>query len=332
MTTRSMPKRRGAAVLAAVAVTGLVTLSACGGSTQPAAGSDAGSGSGSSNKTLVFSPLALQIPAMKQLSEGIQAYAKSKGYSVIVQDPNLDPQKQVTDLQSVVESGRAAAGWGIMVQPSAASALVKQAQSKGVPLVLNGVPSDYGLSGLVPGVSFATIDYKAEGVSAGTELGNCINEKLGGKAEVLFGESQAGTAGKADYENAVKETLAKTAPDAKIVSTITIKDRSGAQTDVGNALQGHPGINAVFAQNDEGALGTIGAFKAAGKKVPCITETGGNDEALAAAKSGDIYAVVALQFAQDMTQNVDTLLKMIEDPKATGVQLTTPQKVVKAGS
>ncbi len=57
-----------------------------------------------------------------------------------------------------------------------------------------------------------------------------------------------------------------------------MSDRTAAQTDVGNALQGNPDITAVFGQNDEGALGTIGAFKAAGKEtdswiVP-ITSTG----------------------------------------------------------
>ncbi|MER7559153.1 sugar ABC transporter substrate-binding protein [Nocardioides sp. NPDC126508] len=322
--TRSMPRYALAAALA----TGLVSLSACG-STQPA---DGGTDSGSGSKTLVFSPLALQIPAMKQLSEGIEAYAKSKGYKVIVQDPNLDPQKQVTDLQSVVESGRADAGWAIMVQPSSASALVKKAQEKKMPLVLNGTPEEYGLDGMVPGVSFSTIDYTEEGVQAGTELGNCINEKLDGKAEVLFLESQAGTAGKKEYEDAVKENLAKTAPGAKIVTNITVKDRAGAQTDVSSALQGHPDVTAVFGQNDEGALGSIGAFKAAGKELPCLTETGGNEESLAAAKSGEIYAVVALQFDKDMAQNVDTLMTMIEDPEAEGVQLTTPLEVVKAGS
>jgi len=324
--------KRSRAALAAVAVGSLMTLAACGSDgTQPAAGADTGSGSDSS-KTLVFSPLALKIPAMQQLSEGIQGYGKSQGYDVVVQDPNLDPQKQVTDLQTAIESGKADAVWAIMVAPEAAASLIPMAQKKGVPMVLNGTPEAYGLDGMQPGISFATIDYAAEGEAAGTELGNCINEELDGKAEVLFGESSPGTAGKQEYEDAVKKTLAETAPDAKIVSTITITDRQAAQTDVGNALQGHPDVTAVFAQNDEGALGTIGAFKAAGKDNPCITETGGNEETLAAVESGDIYAVVALQFADDMTQNVDTLTAMLADPEAEGKQLVTPQKVVKAGS
>ena len=76
---------------------------------EPAAGSDSGSGSGIAKQDDVFSPLGLQIPAMKQLSEGVQALRQEKGYEVMVQDPKLDPQKQVTDLQSVIDTGKAAA-------------------------------------------------------------------------------------------------------------------------------------------------------------------------------------------------------------------------------
>src|SRR4051812_8725366 len=324
--------KRSKAALAALAVGSLMTLAACGSDgTQPAAGADTGSGS-DSTKTLVFSPLALKIPAMKQLSEGIQGYGKSQGYDVVVQDPNLDAQKQVTDLQTAISTGKADAVWAIMVAPEAAASLIPLAQDKGVPMVVNGTPEAYGLDGMQPGISFATIDYSAEGEAAGTELGNCINEKLDGSAEVIFEESAPGTAGKEEYEGAVKKFLAQTAPDAKIVTTTQVSDRQAAQTDVGSALQGNPDVTAVFGQNDEGTLGAVGAFKAAGKDLTCVTETGGNDETLAAVESGDIYAVVALQFEDDLKQNVDTLTAMLEDPKAEGQQLTTPQKVVKAGS
>jgi len=323
----------GKAALAVVAASSLLLLAACGDDPKPAAGSDSSdssSDSGSENKTIVFSPLGLQIPAMKQLSEGVQHYGEEKGYEVIVQDPKLDPQKQVTDLQSVIDTGKAAGAWSIAIAPPSMTALVQSALDKGVPLILNGTPEDYGLDGLQPGVSFSTIDYQAEGEAAGTELGNCINEKYDGKGQVIFAESAPGTAGKEEFETAVKDALAATAPDAEIVSTITVSDRTAAQTDIGSALQGNPDVNAVFGQNDEGALGTIGAFKAAGKDIPCITEAGGNEEALAAAESGDIYAVVALQFAADMAQSFDALTAMIDDPEAEGVQLTVPQEVVKA--
>jgi ABC-type sugar transport system substrate-binding protein len=321
----------GRAGLAALAVGGLALVTACGsGGTQPATG--AAAGSGSESKTIAFSPLALKIPAMKGLSEGVKGYGSSKGYSVLVQDPNLDPQKQVTDLQSVIESGRVAGAWVIAVQPTSMAALVKTAQAKKVPLILNGTPKDYGLSGLAPLVSFSTIDYAAQGKAIGEELGNCINEKLNGTAKVIFEENSPGTAGKQDLESSAKQALAQTAPNAKIVTTVVAKDRQQVQTDVGNALQGHPDATAVLANNDEGSLGAVGAFAAAGKKLSCVTEAGGNDEVLAAVKSGKIYASVALQFQQDMAQSFDTLVKMIDDPTAEGVQLTVPQKVIKQGS
>ena len=270
---------------------------------------------------------------MKQLSEGVQGYGEEKGYEVIVQDPKLDPQKQVTDLQSRHrDAARPRGVWSIAIAPPSMTALVQTALDKGVPMILNGTPEDYGQDGLVPGLSFSTIDYLAQGTAAGEELANCINERYDGKAEVLFAESAPGTAGKEELEGAVKEALAAGAPDAEIVTTITVSDRTAAQTDVGNALQGNPDVTAVFGQNDEGALGTIGAFKAAGKDVPCITEAGGNEETLAAVEGGDIYAVVALQFAADMAQSFDALTAMIDDPEATGVQLTVPQEVVKASS
>ena len=121
-------------------------------------------------------------------------------------------------------------------------------------------------------------------------------------------------------------------PTPRSSPTITITDRAAAQTDVGTALQGNPDINAVWARTTRARSAPLGAFKAAGKELPCLTETGGNEEVLAAVEDGKIYAVVALQFEADMAQSFDALVTMIDDPEATGVQLTVPQEVVKADS
>ena len=323
--------RRRTAVAAAATAGCLALLSACGSGTQPADGSSSGSGSGDAeNKTIVFSPLGLQIPAMQGLSKGVQAMGKGAGYTVIVQDPKLNPQKQVQDLQSVVETGKAGGVWALAVQPSSMAALVKTAQEKKVPMILNGTPEEFGLDGLAPGLSFSRIDYVAQGQAIGEELGNCINEKLDGKADVIFEENAPGTAGKEDLEATAKKALAETAPDAKIVTTIVAKDRQQVQNDIGSALQGNPNVKAVLANNDEGSLGALGAFAAAGKELTCVTEAGGNEEVLAAVKAGKIYASVALQFAEDTAQSFKTLTEMMADPSKQGVQLTVPQKVIKA--
>jgi ABC-type sugar transport system substrate-binding protein len=149
---------------------------------------------------------------------------------------------------------------------------------------------------------------------------------------VLFQKDAPGTAGKEDIEKAAQDALEATAPDAKIVAEEILSDRQTAQTDVGNALQGHPDLNAVFGGNDEGALGALGAFAAAGKELPCLTENGGNEEVLAAVKDGKIYASAAQQFADDMTQSFDELATLMQDPTKDGQQIQVPMKVIKAGS
>ncbi len=322
------PSNRHRAGLAALAATSFVLLAACGGDTKPAAADP--SGGGDAMHTLVFSPLGLKIPAMQGLAQGVEQYAPTKGLEVSVQDPNLDPQKQATDLQAVIESGKADAAWVIAVAPQSLSAVVKAAQDNGVVMLLNGVPQDYGLSGMQPGLTFENIQYDEQGKAIGTELGNCINEKLDGKAQVIFEENTPGIAGKEELETAAKAALAATAPDAEIVTSIVASERAQVQTDIGSALQGHPDVTAVLGNNDEGALGALGAFAAAGKKLTCITEAGGNDEVLAAVKAGAIYASVALQFQDAMVQDVDHITTMLKDPTADGEQIRVPQKVIKA--
>jgi ABC-type sugar transport system substrate-binding protein len=329
-------RHRRATIGVAVAAAGLL-LAACSSSSSSSSSTAAGgstSGTTSASKlpkTLVFSPLALSIPAMKQLSEGVQAYAKSKGWTVQIQDPNLDPNKQATDLNTVVNSGVAGALWIIAIQPSALSQTLRAAQAKGIPVLTNGVPSDYGFSGLQPTITFDVIDYKQFGTALGQELGKCINAKLGGNAQVLYAASAAGTAGKADIDSSAVAALKATAPKATIVSNLIESDRATAQTDIGNALQGHPGINAVMATTDEGTLEALGAFAAAGKTLTCSTDQGGNAEVLADVKAGKIYASAHLNFQGDMLQSFDTLAAMQSTPKQVGKQLTVPQQIITAG-
>lgn len=297
------------------------------------AADSAGTTSGSTAtlpKTLVFSPLSLAPPALKGLSEGVKGYATGKGWEVIVQDPNFDPSKQTQQLNEVLSSGRAGAGWILAVAPPSMLPIIKTAQAKGIPLLVNGRPDEYGFDGPQPGVTFDYVDYAAGGKALGEQLGTCINQKMGGKAEVLTAQSSEGQAGKKEFEDAAAAALKATAPGATIVQNVIAKDRAGAQTDIGNVLQGKPGLGAVMASNDEGALGALGAFSSAGKTATCVTDFGGNDEVLKNVTGGKIFASIALQFDADMTQSFDTLVAMQANPKANGQVLIVPQKVITA--
>ena len=281
-------------------------------------------------QTIGFSPIALAIPALKGLSEGVKGVGAGMGYNTVILDPNFDPIKQAQQLTQVINSGKINAGWVLSVKPPAISKVAKLAQAKKVPLVLNGVPADYGFKGPQKGLSFARIDYGKVGAAMGATVGQCINDKLGGKAEVFFLTSQAGTAGREEQDAATKKWLASTAPGATIVQTIEVKDRAGAQKDIAAALQAHPNVKAVTGGADEGALGALSAFEGAGKSLPCVTENGGNDEVLAAVKSGKIYASAALQFQDDLMQTFAELGRLLKDPTAVGKLMSVPVKVAKS--
>lgn len=330
MKIRRLRRRHTIAAMAAGTAAGLL-LAACG-TTGSSSGGTAASSTRSLPHTIVFSPLSLQIPALKGLATGLQAYAKGQQWTVQLQDPAYNAGTQQTQLSAVISSGVAGALWILAVNPSALTTTLKAAEAKGIPVLVNGVPSDYGFSGLQPGIIFDVIDYKAAGTALGQQLGACINKKLGGTAEVLFSRDPVGSVGKADLENSAVAALHATAPKATIVSNLDESAQATAQTDVGNALQGHPGINAVMAVNDEGTLGAVGAFAAAGKSLTCATGFGGgNAQVLTDLKSGMIYAVVQQQFTADMVQSFKALAAMQADPKKVGPQLHTPQKILTAG-
>ncbi len=279
--------------------------------------------------TIAFSPLALAIPALKGLSEGVKAVGAAKGYNTLILDPNFNAVKQAQQLTAVINSGKADAAWVISVKPAANAKVARLAQKKRVPLVLNGVPKDYGFKGPQRGLSFARIDYNKLGAAMGVTAGQCINQKLGGKAEVIVFTPRPGTAGKAEQDAAVLKWLKATAPNATVVQTIENIDRPTAQKDIAAALQAHPNVKAVTGGNDEAALGAISAFESAGKSLPCLTENGGNEEVLAAVKSGDIYAAAALQFEADLLQTFDELGRLLKAPRKFGKLMSVPLKIVK---
>lgn len=62
-------------------------------------------------------------------------------------------------------------------------------------------------------------------------------------------------------------------------------DRTKGLNVMENVLQGNPGIKAVFAHNDEMALGAIQAINSSGKDV-LVVGFDGNDDAIKAVKEG----------------------------------------------
>ena len=114
----------------------------------------------------------------------MKGYAGSKGWQVLVQDPNFDPSKQTQQLNEVLRSGRAGAAWVIAVSPKSLSSVIKAAQSKKIPILINGRPDEYGYSGAQSGITFDYVDYAAGGKALGEQMGKCLTAKNGGNGKV----------------------------------------------------------------------------------------------------------------------------------------------------
>ncbi len=276
---------------------------------------------------LAFSPLSLDIPALKGLSEGVSHVGADMGYDVVILDPKFDAPAQTDQLLQVITTGRVKAAWVLSVNPGAMKPVIEAAQAGGAVLVLNGIPKDYGYDGMVPGVTFAQIDYTAFGGKAGEMAGQCATEKLEGKGKALLIQSKEGTAGKAEIDAQQEAQLLAKAPGVEIVERIITSERAESLDKVSQVLQAHPDINIVVTAHDEGGLGALGAFEAAGKEIPCLVDAGGNEEVLKAVADGKMYASVALNFGADLMQTFGAIEAMLKDPSAPGTQTAVPLDV-----
>lgn len=306
-----------------------IALAAC--STPAPAPTETGdSGDAQQSLRIGFSPLSLQIPALKGLADGLTAVAQGQGDTVVTADANYDPSTQLEQLNGWIQLEQVDAIWVIPVAGPAIQSALVAAQEKGIVVIAAGVPSDYGFDGPQAGITFTNVDNADYGSKLGGLAADCINERLDGKGNIIYLQSPSGSQSSDAINQAVKDAILAGAPDSAVVNTQEAGDRLASAQLVATALQGAPDANVVVGTDDESSLGGLDALSAAGldPAKTCIVGAGGNDEAQADVKDGKLYGVVAFDFQSDLMQNLQELHKLAADPTADGAQLTTPIQVI----
>jgi len=121
------------------------------------------------------------------------------------------------------------------------------------------------------------------------------------------------------------------APGIKVVASQPANfDRTQGLNVMENILQAHPKIDAVFAANDEMALGAIKAIQAAGQKI-IVVGFDGTDDGIAAVKRGAMFATVAQQPALIGSLGIETADKVIKG-QPVAADIPVPLKVVTNGA
>jgi ABC-type sugar transport system substrate-binding protein len=348
--TRSMFTCRATALAAGALA--LVTLAACGSSSNNTSGSSGSSSAPSSSATasspgtngdapgssadaagkpikLGFSVLSLSIPGLQDTANALTAAGQKAGVSVTVANPNFNVQTQVQQIQQWIELRQVNAIWVIPIAPAAIAPLIKQAQAAHIPMLVDTDPSRVGETGALPGISFADTNYTKFGQDLGSMLTQCINQRLGGKSQIIYETDPTGQTSDADTGTALQAEIAQAA-GASIIRTVSPGTQLAAQQDVSSALQAVPDADAAVGTNDEAALGALEAFQQAGKNPAksCIVGGGAAAQSLAAIKAGTLYGGVTFNFQQDVINNVIEIRAMAADPTAVGKVLSVPISVI----
>ncbi|MEF1284414.1 ribose ABC transporter substrate-binding protein RbsB [Vibrio sp. M250220] len=257
----------------------------------------------------------LNNPFFVTMKDGAEAKAKELGYDLIVLDSQNDPSKELSNIEDLTIRGVKA----ILINPTdsdAVSNAIRMANRSNIPVLT----LDRGASrGEV--VSHIASD----NIVGGEMAGNFIVEKVGMKAKVIQLEGIAGTSAARErgegFMNAVKgsemEVLASQPADF---------DRTKGLNVMENLLAANPDVQAVFAQNDEMALGALRAVQASGKDV-MIVGFDGTDDGIAAVNRGKLSATIAQQPDLIGALGVETADKVLKG-SAVEAYIPVPLKVI----
>lgn len=233
-------------------------------------------------KKIGLSVSTLNNPFFVSLKDGVVAEAKKQGIQVIVVDAQNDSAKQTNDVDDLIQQGVDA----LLINPADSAAIstaVQSANSVGIPVITLDRSADKGdVAALVA----------SDNVKGGQMAAEYFVKQLGEGAKVIELEGVPGASatrerGKGFHEIADQKlnVVAKQSADF---------DRSKGLNVMENLLQGNPDVQAVFAHNDEMALGAIEAIQSSGKDIPVIGFDG-NDDAIKSIKDGKLTATVAQQ-------------------------------------
>ncbi len=225
-------------------------------------------------------------PYFVAMKEGIDKYAKDKSVKVKVADAQDDAARQADDVQNFVSQNVDA----ILINPVDSDAIVpaiKAANSADIPVIL----IDRGSNG---GDVLTTV--ASDNVEAGKMAAEYIIKELGKDAKTFELSGVPGASATVDRGNGFNK-VAKDQLD--ILSSQSANfDRAKALNTAQNMIQGNKAVQAIFAQNDEMAMGAAQAAKAAGLDNVLIVGIDGQPDAHESIKKGDMSATIAQQPAK----------------------------------
>lgn len=234
------------------------------------------------NMVLVVS--TLNNPFFVTLKDGAVKKANELGYDLVVLDSQNNPAKELANVEdTIVKNAKV-----ILINPTDSEAVgnaVLAANKAGIPVITLDRASIKG--NVISHIA-------SDNIAGGKMAGDFIFEKLGDTAKVIQLQGIVGTSASRERgEGFIKSQQQNnftllTAQPADF-------DRAKGMNVMQNLLSAYPSVQAVFAENDEMALGAVRAIKTAGRDDILVVGFDGTDDGIKSVEKGKLAATVAQQ-------------------------------------
>jgi ribose transport system substrate-binding protein len=228
----------------------LVLLPSCSKKQQPAGPA------GAKEKVIGVSLLVTTHDFYKDLQAGLEQAAKEKGFKLLVQSGEKDVNKQITQMQNFVTQKVDA----IIVCPADTKSIgagVEEANKAGIPVFTADIRAAGGK--IVSHIA-------SDNVMGGQKAGEYLVKLLGSKPEVQIGIINDPQASSVQERVKGFRKVVDAQKNFKVVSDLNGQGlRDMAMKKAADLLQPQPKLDAIFAINDDSAIGALTAVKEAGR-------------------------------------------------------------------
>jgi ribose transport system substrate-binding protein len=249
--------------------------------------------------TMALVVSTLNNPFFVTLKDGAESKAKDLGYTLLVLDSQNDPAKELANVEDVLNQDIKV----LLINPTDSDAVrssVRAANRKDVPVVT----LDRAASG-----GEVVSHIASDNVAGGKMAGDLIVEALGGAGKIVELQGVPGTSAARDRGTGFHEAVDPVDGLEVVASQPANFDRTQGLNVMENILQAQPEVDAVFAHNDEMALGAIKAIQASGRDI-IVVGFDGTADGVAAVKDGSMLATIAQQAGKIGEVGVEIAVKI----------------------
>lgn len=302
----------------AVAIAAALVASAC--SKTKSTGGDSTAAAGAT-KTIGVTLLTREDEFYRQLEAGLRAAAQQRGYRLVLNSGDRDLAKQQSQIENFIVQHVDA----IVVCPVDTKGIgpaIEQANAAKIPVFTADIAAEQGQ---------VVAHVASDNLAGGKLAADYVAQALGGKGDVgIVGENDVQTT--LDRQRGFVDEL-KTFPGLHLVAQLDgagVRDRALKAAD--DMLQAHPTIGAIFAINDESALGTLASAQSRKRSTLVIV---GYDAAPEAQKAildkTPLRADVAQQPRLIGQKTIDAIASYFAG-QAPPARIAVPVKIVDADS